>query len=1149
MGRNRFMKNTEAFLSDLRELNIHITVEGERMHCKAPKGKLTPKLQTELSEHKTQILQFLQQKAIFEQPIQPIPRDKELPISFAQQRLWLLNQLEGENATYNLPAAVRLTGIINHIALKQSLQEIVQRHETLRTTFKMVNGNPVSVINSITHYPLPIIHLQELPSKKQTIEIQRLINEESQHPFDLEKGPLFRATLFQLETNLHVLFFNMHHIISDGWSTGIFIREFKALYEAFSQGQSSPLYPLPIQYVDFAHWQKQWLVDELLEKQVNYWKQQLAGAPALLDLPTDRPRPPIQRFRGTSLPISLSLKLTSQLKLMSQQTGTTLFMILLSAFDILLYRYSGQSDILIGSPIANRRHSQIESLIGFFVNTLILRIDFSGNPSVEKLLQKIQQVALEAYAHQDIPFEQLVDELNPKRNLSHTPLFQVMFVLQNAPQENLTVSGLRLEPIAPESSIAKFDLTLSMMETNQGLTGLFEYNTDLFEQATIERMIGHLKTLLTGIVENPYQQIGELPLLTEAEKQRFIAWNDTATDYPRDKTIIDLFEEQVEKTPTNIAVEFEDKQLTYQELNSRVNQLAHYLQTLGVKSEILVGICVERSLEMIVGTLGILKAGGAYVPLEPTYPKDRLVFMLKDSQIQILVTQQHLLAIFAKHKLLSIVCLDSDWQAISQKSKENSTSLVTPANLAYVIYTSGSTGKPKGVMLEHRGLCNLAMAQTFCFDIQPEDRILQFSSLNFDASIWEIVMALASGATLYLSTHGILLAGYSLFQLLNDNNITTVTLPPSVLISLPVNTLPSLKTIIVAGETCSVELVNRWLSENYFFNAYGPTETTVCATTFTCTERNKKPLIGCPIANMQVYILDNKLQFVPVGIMGELYVSGIGLARGYLNRSNLTAEKFIPNPFSDDPTDRLYKTGDWVRYLPEGNIEYLGRIDQQVKIRGFRIELGEIETVLNQNSSVQEAIVIVIEDESSDKRLIAYIVSKLAPEQISITHLRNDLKEKLPNYMIPANFVFLNEMPLTPNGKIDRQALPHPDELQREEISYVAPQTQTEQKIAMIWQKILHIKKIGIHDNFFDLGGNSLLLIQVHEQLTNVLNQNIQIVTLFQYATISALAHHLDNSLSEETTLKTEHTQSKKVARQQHREHRKKRHHSPSTTD
>ncbi|MDM8557745.1 amino acid adenylation domain-containing protein [Candidatus Parabeggiatoa sp. HSG14] len=1137
------MKNIEAFLSDLRELNIHITVKEEKLHCKAPKGKLTPKLQTKLAKHKIEILHFLQQKSIFEQPIQPISRDGELPISFAQQRLWFLYQLEGKSATYNISAAVRLTGYLHFVALKHSLQEIIQRHETLRTTFQSINGKPIPFIHSIVDYQLQVINFQALSSKKQTIEIQRLINEESQYPFDLEKDLLFRATLFQLDTNLHVLLFNMHHIISDGWSTGIFIHEFKALYEAFSQGQSSLLCPLPIQYVDFAHWQKQWLVDEVLEKQINYWKQQLAGAPALLDLPTDRPRLPIQRFRGTTLPLSLSLELTSQLKLMSQQTGATLFMILLSAFAILLYRYSGQSDILIGSPIANRRNSQVESLIGFFVNTLILRIDFSGNPPVKKLLQKIQQVALEAYAHQDIPFEQLVDKLKPVRNLDHTPLFQVMFVLQNAPQESLTVSGLRLEFIVPESKIAKFDLTLSMEEMSQGLTGFIEYNTDLFEQATIERMIGHLKTLLMGIVKNSHQPIGELPLLTEAEKQQFIAWNDTTTDYPRDKTIIDLFEEQVEKTPTNIAVVFENKQLTYQELNSRANQLAHYLQTLGVKPEILVGICVERSLEMIVGLLGILKAGGAYVPLDPTYPKDRLVFMLEDSQIQLLVTQQYLLEVWAKHKRISMVCLDRDWQAISQQSQENAKNLVTPANLAYVIYTSGSTGKPKGVMLEHRGLCHLAIAQTFCFDIQPEDRILQFSSLNFDASIWEIVMALVSGAALYLSTHDILLAGSPLFQLLNDNAITTVTLPPSILASLPVNTLPSLQTIIVAGETCSVELVNRWLPENYFFNAYGPTETTVCATIFTCTNIDQKPPIGHPITNTQVYVLDINLQPIPIGISGELHVGSIGLARGYLNRPELTAEKFIPNPFSHNPNDRLYKTGDLVRYQPDGNLEFLGRVDQQVKIRGFRIELGEIETVLNQDSSVQEAIVIVTKNESSsDKCLLAYIVSKLAPEQTSVAHLRNVLKEKLPDYMIPANFVFLNEMPLTPNGKIDRRALPHPDKLQREEASYVAPQTQIEQKIAMIWQKILHIKKIGIHDNFFDLGGNSLLLMQVHEQLTNALNQNIQIVTLFQYSTISALAHYLDNSSSKETALKTEHTQSKKVARQQHREHRKKRH-------
>ena len=909
--------------------------------------------------------------------ITPIVRTGSLPLSFAQQRLWFLEQLEGESATYNMHSAVRLIGHLDLAALEMAVQEIVCRHEVLRTAFEAVNGVPVQRIYPTLKVTLPVLDLQMLSAAEQSAEVRRLATEEAQRPFDLAKVPLLRVTLLQLGKESHVLLLTIHHIICDGWSTSIFIREMAALYKAFSKGAPSPLPELPIQYADFAHWQRQWLKGEVLETQLTYWWQQLTGAPPLLGLPTDRPRPPVQTFRGGTEQVPLSADLTRKLKTLSKQSGVSLFMTLLAAFATLLARYSGQEDIVIGSPIANRNRSEIESLIGFFVNTLVLRTNLQGNPNFLEVLNQARQITLDAYANQDVPFEQLVEELHPERNLSYSPLFQVGFSLENTPTESMELSGLTLTPLKVESITAKYDLTLSMQETESGLIGLWEYNSDLFDVATITRMAGHFQTLLEGIVANPQQRISELPLLSETEQnQLLVEWNDTQTDYPQDKCIHQLFEAQVERTPDAVAVVFENQQLTYKQLNSRANQLAHHLQKLGVKPEVLVGICVERSVEMVVGLLGILKAGGAYVPLDPAYPQERLAFMLSDSQVSVLLTAQKLVTRLTEHKA-DLVCLDADWGTISQESEENLVSGVTPENLAYVIYTSGSTGKPKGVLVAHQGLCNLAVTQIQLFDVEPESHVLQFASLSFDASIAEIVIALCSGARLCLGTPNSLLPGATLIKLLHEQAITHVTLPPSALAVLPTEKLPALRTIIVAGEACSPNLVAQWSNDRRFFNAYGPTEATVCATAAECTNDNRKPPIGRPIANTQVYILDRHLQPVPIGVPGELHIGGVGLARGYLNRPELTEEKFISNPFSDEPEARLYKTGDLARYLSDGNIEFLGRVDHQVKIRGYRIEPGEIEAIVAQNHDVREVAVIDREDNPGQKRLVAYIV----PEQ------------------------------------------------------------------------------------------------------------------------------------------------------------------------
>jgi amino acid adenylation domain-containing protein len=1047
-------------------------------------------------------------------PITPVDRSKPLQLSFAQQRLWFLNQLEGPSATYNMPAALRLEGLLSQKALAQSLQALVQRHESLRTAFPTIDGNPLVQISE-KPFQLDMLDLRALLQQEQTTEIQYLIEKDAVCPFDLESGPLFRATLLQLGADSHILLLNMHHIISDGWSIDVLIYEWNTLYEAFSQGKPSPLSPLPIQYVDFAHWQRQWLTGEVLEQQLAYWKQQLVGCPALLELPTDKPRPPVQSFQGTHLQFSLSPELTTQLKHLSQRTNTTLFMVLWSAFATLLSRYSGQSDIVTGSPIAGRSQGQTESLIGFFVNTLVLRLDLSDNPQFEKVLQQARRVALEAYTHQDIPFEQLVEELNPARNLSHTPLFQVMFVLQNTSiaAESELSTELNVSVLETESVVAKFDLTLSIEDSELGLVGEFEYNTDLFESATIERMIGHWQTLLTGLVANPQQPIHQLPLLTETEQQQLLAWNETATDYPHDKTIIDLFDEQVDKTPAAIAVVFENHSVTYQQLNAKANQLAHYLHHLGVKPDVLVGICVERSLDMIIGLLGIFKAGGAYLPLDPVYPEARLAFMLEDAKVPILLTQSSLTDKLPQ-TTATILCLDAETKTLSQLSKENPVNQLKPEHLAYVIYTSGSTGNPKGVLIAHQGLCNLAKAQIQLFDVQSGSNILQFASLSFDASIWEIVMALGSGAQLCLAKQNDLLPGPNLVQLLRQHAISHVTLPPTALAVLPIKDGLNLQCLIVAGESCSPDLAVPWSKSSRFFNAYGPTEGTVCATVFENLADSPSTLpIGRPIANIQTYILDHYLQPLPVGIPGELHIGGVGLARGYLNRPDLTAEKFINNPFSDDPDARLYKTGDLARYLPDGNIEYLGRIDNQVKIRGFRIELGEIEAALGQYPSVQENAVIVHESSQTGKRLIAYLVPR--PEKlIETTALRSFLTERLPDYMIPSVWVILEALPLTLNGKIDRKVLEQftindsPFTID----NYSPPRTPEEELLAGIWANILNVPRVGAYDNFFELGGHSLLATQVMSRIRDTFAVELPVRELFESPTITTLTTRINTA-------------------------------------
>ena len=1045
------------------------------------------------------------------------------PLSFAQQQLWFLDQLEPGNPAYNISFAIGLEGSLKVALLERSLNEIVRRHEVLRTTFSLVNGKPVQIIAPSLRLSLSIIDYQEYPELERESEVQRLAPQESQQPFDLTQEPLLRAKLVRLGQQEHRLLLTMHHIILDGLSAEVFIQEMAALYKAFLTEKASPLPELSIQYKDFVYWQRQWLQEEQLETQLNYWKQQLEGVPAILQLPTDHPRPAVQTFRGASQSLELPKTLTDKLKVLSRQEGVTLFMVLLAAFQTFLYRYTGQDDIPVGSPIANRNHRELKRLIGCFVNTLVLRTNLGGNPSFRELLGRVRQVALGAYAHHDLPFEQLVEALRPQRDVSYNPLFQVSFTFQNALQLK-EISGLTLDQLKVESLTSQFDLRLIIETTDGELTTSFEYNTDLFEDATITRMLGHFHNLLEGIVVNPNQSLSDLPLLSEAElHQQLVVWNDTQAEYPKDLCIHQLFEAQVERTPDATAVVFEKQQLTYRQLNARANKLANYLQKLGVAPEVLVGICVERSLEMVVGLLGILKAGGAYVPLDPHYPAERLSYMLADSGVGVLLTQQPLLNSLPQNQAQA-VCLDTDWKAIEQNSQENLDAGVYSDNLAYVIYTSGSTGQPKGVMNTHRGIHNRLLWMQQTYRLTSSDRVLQKTPFSFDVSVWEFFWPLITGARIIVALpEGHKDSAY-LVNLISQQQITTIHFVPSMLqVFLQEPNLENcscLKRVFCSGEAFPFELTQRFFSklDCELHNLYGPTEAAIDVTFWHCQPEDNLQIvpIGRPIANTQIYILDKHLQPLPIGVPGELYIGGDGLARGYLNRSELTQEKFIRNPFSDSKSERLYKTGDLARYGCDGNIEFIGRIDNQVKIRGFRIELGEIEATLVQHPAVREVVVLAREEQLGDKQLVAYIIPE--QEQTPTTsELRNYLKEQLPEYMAPSVFMLLKVMPLTPNGKVDRLALPVSDGLRPTlAATYEVPRSEMERSIATIWQEVLHLEKVGVNDNFFDLGGNSLLMTEVHNKLKESGNCNLSIVEMFQEPTIRSLAQYVSQNLEEQ---------------------------------
>ncbi|HEY6186084.1 MAG TPA: amino acid adenylation domain-containing protein [Pyrinomonadaceae bacterium] len=1055
----------------------------------------------------------------------PVSREGQLPLSFGQQRLWFIHQLEPSSAAYNMPVAVRLKGRLNHSAMQQALSEIVSRHESLRTTFGVIDGQPRQLIAPPEEVKLNMVDLAHMPERERLDEAMKVATEEAGQAFDLEHGPLMRVRLLRLSEEDHVLLFTMHHIISDGWSMGVLVNEVGILYSAFAEGEGSPLAPLPIQYADFAHWQRQTLTGEVLDAHWRYWKQQLGGTIPNLELPTDRARPPLQSFHGSSQALSFPPRLVEELNALARREDVTLFMLLLAAFDVLLHRYTNQDDILIGTTIANRNRVELEGLIGFFVNTLVLRTDLSGEPRFRDLLERVRAVALSAYAHQDMPFERLVEQLQPERSMNRSPLFQVMFLLQNTPGEEVPLPGLTLQPLEVERVTTQFDLSFDLMEAQGAMMAVAEYSTDLFEDATIRRMLRHYQVLLEGIVADADAPVAELPLLTNAEREQLLSqWNDQREAYAPDKTVHELFEAQVAATPDAIAVMGNGEQLTYAELNSRANQLAHYLRARGVRAETRVCVLMERSPAMLAALLGIIKAGGAYVPLDPRYPKQRLAFMLDDARASLILTQAGLKPELPEHPA-QVVCIDGDAARIAQQETHNPAAVVTAENLVYVIYTSGSTGQPKGVGITHRSLVNHHAAIREAYELEAGDRVLQFASLNFDVAAEEIFPTLLGGATVVLRDDRVPDLGSGLLRQLEENGVTVLNLPSSAWhewageLSRTTRRLPErLRLLVVGSEPLSRESFARWLGLETngarMMNAYGTTETTITATLYRPPtedeETHPRPSlpVGRPLKGAHAFILDSLLQPVPVGVAGQLHIGGCGLARGYLDRPRLTAEKFIPHPYSAEPGARLYKTGDRARYLPDGNIEFLGRLDHQVKLRGFRIEPGEIEAMLNEQASVRRAVVLARQDADEEQRLVAY-VSVERDRPVTKNELREYLRERLPDFMIPAAFVFVDEFPLTPGGKVDTRSLPAPGSVRDEAQELVPPRSEVERAIAAVWQDVLRVEKVGVQDNFFDLGGHSLLMVQVHSRLRESLGADITMLDLFKYPTISSLARYI----------------------------------------
>jgi amino acid adenylation domain-containing protein len=1077
-------------------------------------------------------LQNGHKKTALEAPsITPLSGDRSrVPASFSQQRLWFVDQFSEESEVYNIPYAVRIQGTLNVDAFRQALSGLAARHESLRTTF-IEDGQLMQVIAPPAPVELPVIDLSAMTSARRQAELERLTSVEGKQRFDLAAGPLWVLKLVRLTAEEHVLLLTLHHIVSDGWSMWVFFRDLGQLYEnraslAVSRGLretasgATELPPVPVQYADFSQWQHNWFKGEVLQKQLEYWKQRLAPPLPTLQLPTARSRPATQTFRGDTHFFKLPPDLIKGVDELARKEGATPFMAWLAAFDCVLYRYTYQEDLLVGMPIANRNRAEIEGVVGAFINQLVIRTNVADNPSFVEVLRRVKAASVEAFDQQELPFDLLVQEMNPEREAGTSPIFQVLFNFIHGATQTVQSAGTTWSAKMAPNGTSKFDLSLTLEETDAGLVTYFEYNTDLFEAGAIERLAGHFRTLLEAIVTDPLRDIAHLPLLTEAERKLVLEdWNATRADYPRDRGVYQLVAEQAARTPDAVAVVFQDKQLTYSQLNSRANQLAHYLRTLGVGPDTMVGLCMERSADMVVGLLGILKAGGAYVPLDPAFPPERLAFYAEDSKMLVLVTQQSLFGHVAAPQA-RVVCLDRDWDTIALNAKDDPAPTSGPNDRAYVIFTSGSTGKPKGVEIVHQAMVNFLNSMRRAPGLAQGDILLSVTTLSFDIHVLEVWLPLIVGARVVIVSRDDTLDGAVLLERMEAVKATVMQATPAtwrLLIAAGWKESKQLK-VLCGGEPLTVELAQQLLERvGELWNMYGPTETTVWSTIHRIQAAIAPISIGRPIDNTTIYILDRQLNPVPVGAPGELHIGGDGLARGYLNRPELTAEKFIRDPFSPDASARIYKTGDVARYLPNGTIECLGRIDHQVKVRGFRIELGEIETVLGQHPAVRSCVVVACKDEVGADFLAAYVIPK-AEADASAAVLRTALKEKLPDYMVPSYFVTLEAWPLTPNGKIDRKALAAPtqssDGAQRE---IVPPTTDPERALAPIWEEVLKVKPISITDNFFDLGGHSYLAAVLIGKIRTELGHSLPLGSLFAAPTVQKLAALIQQNLEAPT--------------------------------
>ncbi len=1040
------------------------------------------------------------------------------PLSFSQQRLWFLDQLDPGKAYYNLPLALRLIGELDIPALSRALDTIISRHESLRTTFAARDGEPVQVIGTPRRLALERRDLTGAAEGDRPDLLRQLLAEELGKPFDLGRDLMLRAQLVKESDRSHVLVLMIHHIASDGWSIGVLLEELAALYDAERSGERSGLPEPPIQYADYAVWQRGWLEGAVEDAQLTYWKRRLGGELPRLALPTDRLRSAQQTFAGAQERRLLSRRLVDSLDGLSRDHGATLFMTLLAAFQVFLSRYTGQEDLLIGTPIAGRNRSETEDLIGFFVNTLVIRGDLSGRPTFLDVLGRVRERALEAYAHQDLPFERLVEELQPERDLAHPPLFQVMFAFENYPIGYPHMTGLDLENIEIDTQVSNFDLTLDMSLQERGLATSMEFNTDLFDRPTVRRWLENFEVLLEGIAINPGRPVSDLPLMTPAERERLVlTWNASSAEFPSESCLHNLFEAQAAREPTAVAAEFEGQTLSYGELDRRANRLAIRLRELEVGPDAPVGILLERSLDLPVALLGVLKAGGAYLPLDPSYPGARLRFFLEDSGARVLLTKSRLAPIVG----------EGPWQTVSVDRQREDLDRgdaaplppggVEPSNLSYILYTSGSTGRPKGVMVTHRSVVNHAVTMRRRYALRPDDRVLQFASLSFDVSAEEIFPTWAAGgAVVFRPGEAIGVAEFE--RLLVQRRPTVVNLPAGfwhewvLELSRSGRSLPpSLRLVIAGSERVHPERLDWWKRHVppsvRWLNGYGPTETTITATLYEPAEGDPPACasvpIGRPISNVRVYVVDAHGGLCPTGAAGELWIGGEGVARGYLGQPERTAEGFGADPFGP-PGGRIYRTGDRVRYLPDGNLEFLGRLDEQVKVRGFRIELAEVQAALEEHPAVREAAVVTFEI-GSETRLAGYVVLEpgTAPP---LSELRAHLKERLPGYMVPAAFVVLDSLPRTESGKVDRRRLPEPGRSRESAYGFVAPRTPVEQTLAEIWGELLRVDRVGVEDNFFDLGGHSLLATQVVSRVREAFSMELPLRSLFEAPTVGGLA-------------------------------------------